>query len=380
MMREHRPREEDRGWRSRSPPNVLKMVAMTNPFEFQMIDGEVDPRAQQLLKLLVEHYIAAGTPVASKALAMRPEVSVSSATVRNVMGDLEALGLVRSPHTSAGKVPTQLGLRFFVDTLLSFEPWQDERIQEIESELDPDMTPAELLAAASDLLSQFTQMTCLITTPRRNQVNLRQVEFLRLDDQRVLVILVLNDREVQNRVVHLDRPFSDNELTQAAALINREFGGKSLAVVRSSLVDSMQADKDRMDSLMQEALDMAAKAFDKTEAEEGQELLVSGERRLLDFSSDTGQVRSLFDAISKKGRVLHLLDQCLESSGVQLFIGKESGYQPLGEMSLVTSSYAVNGQLAGVLGVIGPTRMDYKDVIPVVDVTAKVLSAAMRRN
>ncbi|HBK18271.1 MAG TPA: heat-inducible transcription repressor HrcA [Gammaproteobacteria bacterium] len=380
MMREHRPGEEDCGWRSRSPPNVLKMVAMTNPFESQMIDGEVDPRAQQLLKLLVEHYIAAGTPVASKALAMRPEVSVSSATVRNVMGDLEALGLVRSPHTSAGKVPTQLGLRFFVDTLLSFEPWQDERIQEIESELDPDMTPAELLAAASDLLSQFTQMTCLITTPRRNQVNLRQVEFLRLDDQRVLVILVLNDREVQNRVVHLDRPFSDNELTQAAALINREFGGKSLAVVRSSLVDSMQADKDRMDSLMQEALDMAAKAFDKTEAEEGQELLVSGERRLLDFSSDTGQVRSLFDAISKKGRVLHLLDQCLESSGVQLFIGKESGYQPLGEMSLVTSSYAVNGQLAGVLGVIGPTRMDYKDVIPVVDVTAKVLSAAMRRN
>ena len=164
------------------------MVAMTNPFESQMIDGEVDPRAQQLLKLLVEHYIAAGTPVASKALAMRPEVSVSSATVRNVMGDLEALGLVRSPHTSADKVPTQLGLRFFVDTLLSFEPWQDERIQEIESELDPDMTPAELLAAASDLLSQFTQMTCLITTPRRNQVNLRQVELLRLDDQRVLLI------------------------------------------------------------------------------------------------------------------------------------------------------------------------------------------------
>jgi len=149
--------------------------------------------------------------------------------------------------------------------------------------------------------------------------------------------------------------------------------------VRQSVVESMQDDKDRMDQLMQRALDMAAKAFDSKEVEgDGQELLVSGERRLLDFTPDTDKVKSLFEAISKKGRVLHLLDQCIESSGVQLFIGKESGYRPLGDMSLVTSSYKVNGELAGVLGVIGPTRMDYKDVIPVVDVTARVLSAAMR--
>ena len=340
-------------------------------------DGEVDPRAQQLLKLLVEHYISDGTPVASKALAMLPQVGVSSATVRNVMGDLEALGLVRSPHTSAGKVPTHLGLRFFVDTLLSVEPWQQDQIEELQSELNPNMTPSELLATASDMLSQFTQMTCLITTPRKNQVNLRQLEFLRLDERRILVILVLGDREVQNRVIHVDEPFSDNELAQAAALINREFGGRPLMEVRHSVISSMREDKEQMDALMQRALDIAAQAMPGQE-EEGQELLVSGERRLLDFTADTSVVKSLFDAISKKGRVLTLLDQCLESTGVQLFIGKESGYRPLGEMSLVTSSYQVNGELAGVLGVIGPTRMDYKDVIPVVDVTAKVLSAAMR--
>ena len=343
------------------------------------MENDVDLRAQQLFKLLVEHYIADGTPVASKALAMLPEVQVSSATVRSVMGDLEALGLVSSPHTSAGKVPTQLGLRFFVDTLLSVEPWQDARTKEIEAELNPDMSSSELVNAASNVLSQFTQMTCLITTPRRNQVSLRQIEFLRLDELRILVILVLSDREVQNRVIHLDKPFSDNELTQAAVLLNREFGGKPLMQVRHSVVASMQDDKDRMDELMQRALDMAAKAFESKEVEgDGQELLVSGERRLLDFTPDTDKVKSLFEAISKKGRVLHLLDQCIESSGVQLFIGKESGYRPLGDMSLVTSSYKVNGELAGVLGVIGPTRMDYKDVIPVVDVTARVLSAAMR--
>ena len=341
-------------------------------------DSDVDPRAH-LLKLVVEHYIAEGTPLASKALAQLSQVQVSSATVRNVMGDLESLGLVNSPHTSAGKIPTQLGLRFFVDSLLSVEPWQESQVHEFEQELDPDMSPKELLSAASELLSRFTQMTCLVTTPHRNQVTLRQVEFLRLDDSRILVIFVLNDREVQNRVVHLERPYSDNELAQAAALLNREFGGKPLMETRQAVVQSMQEDKDRMDSLMQSALDVAFKAFEKTPSGE-QELLVSGEKRLLDFSGDTDTVKMLFDAISRKGRVLHLLDQCLESSGVQLFIGKESGYQPLGDMSLVTSSYRVNGEIAGVLGVIGPTRMDYRGVIPVVDVTAKVLSAAMRNS
>ena len=338
-----------------------------------------DPRAKQLLKLLVEHYIAEGTPVASKALATLPGVAVSSATVRNVMSDLESMGLVRSPHTSAGKIPTQQGLRFFVDTLLSVEPWNEDRVREVEAELDPNLSPSELISTASELLSQFTQMTCLITTPRRNQSHLRQLEFLRLDDQRVLVILVLNDRDVQNRVIHLDQSFSDQELSQAANLLNQEFGGRPLEDMREAVFSSMRADRERMDAALHSALTMAESALPaQRAATEDQELVVSGERRLLDFTADTDIARALFDAISRKGRVLHLLDQCLQSSGVQLYIGQESGYRPLGDMSLVTSSYEVNGRLAGVLGVIGPTRMDYKDVIPVVDVTARVLSAAMR--
>ena len=346
----------------------------------ESFENQVNQRAQQLFKLLVEQYIADGTPIASKALAQRPEVGVSPATVRNIMGELEARGLVMSPHTSAGKIPTTQGYRFFVDSLLSVEPWEDEsRLREIEAELDPDLTPAELVSSASDLLSQITGMTCLITTPIRNQVTLRHLEFVGLDHNRVLVILVLNDREVQNRVIHTEQTFSDIELTQAANFLNREFVGRSLIDLRQSVVASMQADKDRMDKLMQNALDMVSAVFEQSEeADAGHDLVVKGRSRLLDFSDDTDTVKKLFDAISHKGRVLHLLDKCLETSGVQLFIGDESGYQPLGDVSLVTSSYQVSGEVAGVLGVIGPTRMDYKDVIPVVDVTARLLSAAMR--
>jgi heat-inducible transcriptional repressor len=349
----------------------------------ESLDTQVTPRAQQLFKLLVEQYIAEGAPIASKALATHPNVNVSSATVRNIMADLESLGLVISPHTSAGKIPTNQGYRFFVDTLLSIEPWEEaramERAREIEAELNPDLAPADLVSSASELLSEITEMTCLITTPMRNQISLRQVEFIGLGEDRVLVILVLNDREVQNRVIHTEREYSDVELTQAANFLNQEYGGRTLIDIREAVIASMQADKDHMDRLMQTALDMASATFTEETSGDGHELLVSGENRLLDFSSDTGTVKSLFDAVSRKGRVLHLLDRCLQSSGVQLFIGEESGYQPLGHASLVTSAYEVNGELAGVLGVIGPTRMDYKDVIPVVDVTARLLSAAMRR-
>lgn len=346
-------------------------------------ETSVTPRAQHLFKLLVEQYIAQGTPIASRALATRPEVSVSAATVRNIMAELEVQGLVISPHTSAGKIPTHQGYRFFVDTLLSIEPWERartaERAREIEAELNPDLSPADLVSSASELLSEITEMTCLITTPMRNQISFRQVEFIGLGEDRVLVILVLNDREVQNRVIHTERAYEAVELNQAANYLNQEFGGRSLIEIREAVIASVQADKDRMDHLMQAALDMASATFAEDRQDDGHELLVSGGNRLLDLSSDTGTVKSLFDAVSRKGRVLHLLDRCLQSGGVQLFIGEESGYKPLGDASLITSAYEVNGELAGVLGVIGPTRMDYKDVIPVVDITARLLSAAMRR-
>lgn len=339
-------------------------------------ENDLDERAQLLLKLLVEHYIEEGTPVASKLLAAQPGVEVSPATVRNIMADLEAQGLVRSPHTSAGKIPTDRGLRFFVDSLLSVRPVDEAQVHRLQLQLNPDLSPKQLVEAASNLTSHLTRMTCMITLPRTDQVVLRHVEFLPLSGERVLVILVLNDHEVQNRVIHTHRAYSESELTQAANLINREFGGLSLLRVREALLQSIQADKDRMDSLMQMALDMASKAFEPAE-EAGEGLVVSGETNLLDFAGDAGQVRKLFDALTRKGGILHLLDQCLESPGIQLFIGEESGYRVFDDLSLVTSVYEVNGEMAGVLGVVGPTRMAYQEIIPVVDVTARMLSAAM---
>jgi heat-inducible transcriptional repressor len=339
----------------------------------------LDERAQLVFKLLVEQYISEGVPVPSRLLATQPGVDVSPATVRNILGDLEAQGLVRSPHTSAGKIPTNQGLRFFVDSLLRVQPLNEQQIIALQGEFDPDLSPKELVESASKVLSHLTHMACVITLPRRDQVALRHVEFLPLSNNRALVILVLNDREVQNRVIHLEREYAESELNQAANYVNREFGGMSLLNVRRGVLESMQADKDRMDSLMQTALDVASRAFDAETDATGSELVVSGQTNLLDFGS-IDQVRKLFEAFSRKGGILHLLDRCVDSQGIQLFIGDESGYQPLDELSLVTSAYEVDGRLAGVLGVVGPTRMAYQDIIPAVDVTARVLSAAMNRS
>ncbi|MFW6094142.1 MAG: heat-inducible transcriptional repressor HrcA [Pseudomonadota bacterium] len=343
----------------------------------KQVEEALDERAQFVFKLLVEQYIAEGTPVPSRLLAAQPGVEVSPATVRNILADLEHQGLVRSPHTSAGKIPTNRGLRFFVDSFLRVQPLDEAQVMQLQGELNPDLAPKELAESATQLLSHLTKMTCVVTLPRRDQVDLRHVEFLPLSGRRVLVILVLNDREVQNRVIHTDREYDETELNQAANFINREFGGLSLLRIRDALLASMQADKERMDNLMQTALDVAARAFEDPGDGAANELVVAGETNLLDFGADTGHLRELFEAFSRKGGILHLLDRCLDSEGIQLFIGEEAGYRLLDELSLVTSSYEVNGRLAGVLGVVGPTRMDYQEVIPVVDVTARVLSAAM---
>lgn len=342
------------------------------------LNGEsVDGRAQHLLKRLVEGYIADGQPVASKRLAAQSGLDVSAATVRNIMGELQERGLVRSPHTSAGKIPTNLGLRFFVDTLLSVEPLDTARVAQVKAELNPDLAPNELVQSASELLSDLTQMACVVMLPRRDDVALRHVEFLPLSGKRALVILVMGDREVQNRVLHLEREFTEAELTYASNFINHEFAGLSLTDLRQRLLESMQADKDRMDQIMQTALDLASQTFAEEEADSSSEMVVAGRSSLLDTGGDSDQVRLLFDAFSRKGSILHLLDGCLQTDGVQLFIGEEAGYQFFDDMSLVTSPYEVNGKVAGVLGVVGPTRMAYSQVIPVVDVTAQVLGEAI---
>lgn len=346
------------------------------PRERKNAQADVDKRAQQLFKTLVERYLADGAPVASRTLASCADVAVSSATVRNVMADLEARGLVMSPHTSAGKVPTHQGLRFFIDSLISVRPLGERGIGRIRGRLDPDMPPDELALAASQLLSQVTRMAGVVTMPRPEHTALRQVEFLPLSGDRVLVILVVNDRDVQNRVIHTERAYDETELAQAANFINREFAGAPLATIRRGVFQSMRDDKARLDAVMQAALDVAAKAFAASDSDEA-DYVVSGEANLVESLSSIEEVRDLFDAFARKGAILHLLDQCLDTEGIQLFIGQESGYEPLDDYSVVTARYQTKGHMAGVIGVIGPTRMAYERVIPVVDVTARLLGAAM---
>ncbi len=336
----------------------------------------VSEKAQRLLKALVEHYIADGQPVASRKLADSAEMPVSPATVRNIIADLEERGFVRSPHTSAGRIPTPKGYRFFVDSLIHVEPLADLDVEYLSRHLDPDMTAHELVESASGILSEVTRMAGLVTIPKREQVVLRHVEFLRLNDNRVLVIMVLDDHEVQNRVIYTREKYTEVQLREASNFINHNFAGQILNQIRSRLISSMQSDRESMNSLMQATLEVAEQAFN---AEEEGDFVVAGQENLIGLAQDKAleDIRELFKAFSLKGEILHLLDRCLDTEGVQLFIGQESGYELLDECSLVTSPYKIDGELVGVLGVIGPTRMAYEKVIPLVDATARVLSAAL---
>ena len=332
-----------------------------------------EERAHTLFKLLVEQYLDSGAPVPSRSLASR--MTVSSATVRSVMADLEEQGLISSPHTSAGRVPTNRGLRFFVDSLISVRPLDARNVQRLRAELHPDRPAEELAAAASRMLSHITRMAGVVTLPKPERVALRQVEFLPLSGGRALAILVVNEREVQNRVIHTDREYSEAELARAANLVNERYGGQALVDIRAALVKDMEADKERLNAIMQTALDVASKAL--ANADEGDRYVVSGAPNLADALPDPAAMRELFDEFARKGAIVHLLDRCLESDGIQLFIGDESGYQMFDACSVVTAPYAVNSEVAGALGVVGPTRMAYQRVIPMVDVTARLLGAAM---
>ncbi len=337
----------------------------------------LNDKSRVLLKTLVEHYIQEGQPIPSKTLADSASVSVSPATVRNIMSDLEDLGYVSSPHTSAGRVPTNLGYRFFVDTLVKVDPLDTYDLASLNKSLDPDMTSQELIESASGLLSEFTRMAGLVTLPKREQILLRHVEFLSLEGNRVLVILVLDDHEVQNRGIYTRQAYTEIQLRQAANFINQNFSGEALGNIRERLITSMRTDRESMDSLMRTTLEVADKAFDR---EDISDFVVKGQENLLATNQALEDIRQLFQAISMKGEILHLLDRCMDSDGVQLFIGNESGYQVLDECSVVTSPYHVDGELVGVLGVIGPTRMAYERIIPIVDATARLLGAALDSN
>jgi heat-inducible transcriptional repressor len=338
----------------------------------------LNPRAEILLKALIERYISDGQPVGSRTLAKDLGNELSPATIRNVMADLEELGLIRSPHTSAGRVPTPLGYRVFVDTLLKVQPLDLSQVQRLEGELSAAPDPSQLVESASSLLSQVTRMAGVVMVPRQEQTELRQIEFLQLSANRVLAILVTRDGRVHNRVIITERRYSAAELVEASNYFNDTYAGRSLAEVKQVLLAAMQQDSDAMQQAMRTAMAMARQMF-TDDREEGPDLVVSGESNLLDVPElgDVRKLRLLFNAFNTKRDLLHLLDQCLRSTGVQIFIGDESGYQALEECSVVAAPYRVDGRIVGMLGVVGPTRMPYERVIPLVDVTARLLGGAL---
>jgi heat-inducible transcriptional repressor len=337
----------------------------------------LNERSLLLLKSLIERYIHDGQPVGSRVLSKDPALNLSPATIRNVMADLEDLGLIHSPHTSAGRVPTVSGYRLFVDSLLTVKPLEISELNLIQSSLLAKNDINQSIGVASKLLSDLTRMTGVVTLPKRELVSLRHIEFLPLSNTRVLVILVTNEQEVHNKIIHTSREFSSSELQQIANYINTVYSGRSLAAVKKAVIEELKVAQERMNQEMLDVVQMAKLALDQDENSE--DCVISGETNLMGFSelSDIDRLKQLFDAFSQKHTVIHLLDQCLNAEGVQIFIGEESGYQPFNQCSLVTSSYSIDDEVVGVLAVIGPTRMAYEKVIPFVDLTAKLLGAAL---
>ena len=341
----------------------------------------LNERAQQLLRVLIESYIRDGQPVGSRVLSRDSGLSLSSATIRNVMADLEELGFVASPHTSAGRVPTDKGYRFFVDTLLHVRPLEDEAVSEMRRQFDTFQEGSKaLVSAASQLLSSVTRLAGVVTLPRSQQASVTHIEFVALSENRVLVVLVFNDREVQNRMIQLERYYSPEELKRAANFLSEQVRGRTLSQARAEILRQIQEDHEHMNELMVDAITVAKKVFDvDTPGDENLEYVIAGQTNLMGVAamSNVERLRRLFEAFNEKRDFLNLLDHSLKAEGVQIFIGHESGYQVLDDCTVITAPYASGDSVMGVLGVIGPTRMAYERVIPIVDMTAKLLGAAL---
>ena len=335
----------------------------------------IDERARTLLKTLIEHYIADGQPVGSRALSRLSGLDLSPATIRNVMSDLEEMGFVASPHTSAGRVPTPRGYRFFVDTLVTLRPLEEQQTAIIEGRLR-EADPQRAIQTAAQLLSSLSQFAGVVLTPRRSS-SFKQVEFVRLSDRRVLLIIVTPEGDVQNRILLTQTSFTQPQLIEAANMLNEHFAGKSFSEVRTLLQSDLRRLREDISALMEAAVQAGSEA----EAE-SDPVVVSGERNLLgsDLSTDVDTLRRMFDLFEHKTRLIHLLDTSIGAHGVQIYIGGESQLVPMDEMSLVVAPYTVDGQVVGTLGVVGPTRMAYERVIPIVDITAKLLSSALSQS
>jgi len=345
--------------------------------------SQLSERSLHLFKVLVEHFIQDGAPVGSRTLAKDSSLNLSPATIRNVMADLEDFGLLDSPHTSSGRIPTAKGYRLFVDSLLRVKDLNSIEVEKIAKELDPENDFKSLMQRTSSMLSDITQLAGVVMLPRTEQSTLQHMEFVALSGNRVLVILVVNDREVQNRIIHTSRAYSASELQEASNYLNEIFVGKDLTFVRSNILDELERTKEQLNQSMQTAIEMAQLAFDYEKSKINKdELFFSGETNLMDVAElcEVEKLKKLFNTFNQKRDILHLLEQAISADGIQIFIGEESGHDVLDNCSVVTSPYEVDGKILGVLGVIGPTRMHYERVIPIVDVTAKMLGSALNPN
>lgn len=331
------------------------------------------------LKVLVERYIKDGQPVGSRTLSKDAGLDLSPATVRNVMADLEDLGLVVSPHTSSGRVPTVAGYRLFVDSLLTVHPPSEEDIASLRMRFSGATDAKALVETTSRLLSGVTHLAGVVMLPRHERNAFRQIELLPLSGSRVLAVLITSEGEVHNRIITTERSFTPAQLEESANYLNQMFTGQDIKEVRKRLLEDLRHTHENMDALMMRAVTLAHEVVQS--AERTDDYVIAGQTNLMEFGelANLERLKQLFDAFNQKREILHILDRCIEADGVQIFIGDESGYGLLDDCSLVTRSYRVDDQVVGVLGVIGPTRMDYQRVIPIVDVTARLLAAALRQ-
>jgi heat-inducible transcriptional repressor len=337
----------------------------------------LDRRAQTLLKALIERYISDGQPIGSRTLSRYAGLDLSPATIRNVMSDLEELGLIASPHTSAGRVPTPRGYRIFVDTLLTVEPLRADQTEKMQGQLQT-TEPNRVLSSAAGLLSSLSHFAGVVAIPRRSS-SFRQIEFLRLSERRLLLIIVTAQGDVQNRVLLTDRDYSPSQLTEAANFITQNYAGMEFPEIKERLQHELRQLREGITALMTSAVEASSQAL----SEESDPVFISGERNLFgvaDLSDNMERMRRLFELFEQKTSLVHLLDASSRAQGVQIFIGGESDLVPMDQLSVVVAPYEVDGKVVGTLGVVGPTRMAYERVIPIVEITAKLVSSALSNN
>jgi len=335
-------------------------------------------RARRILSAIVDKYIQEGIPIGSKSLSLADNIGLSPASIRNVMSDLEELGFIASPYTSSGRVPTSKGYRFFIDSLLKLQPVEATELERIKKRVNfHESNSRELAISVSNTLSAITKLAGIVTIPKQQVTRLKEIDFIQLSEKRILAIIVMNETEVENRILQMKRDYSKGELKQASNYLNMHYKGRSLSYIKKHLINELMQTKDSVNSLMSDLIDIADQVLDFDESDE---YIVAGQRRLMDFHelSDIKKLRQLFDAFKEKQQLLELLDKSMSTSGIQIFIGEESGYQMFDNCTLITSPYTTEDGAIGVLGVIGPTRIAYQKVIPIVDITAKLLGKSLK--